>query len=97
MKSENLKEALEVIGQGVFDLFPDRDNNGKCLNEEERESVDKVYKFLDTALSSYVLVKWPECQNFMEEEWFDKESILALGSEDITGSSAYFIPIQRII
>jgi hypothetical protein len=33
----------------------------------------------------------------MLEEWFEEEAILALGSEDRTGSSAYFIPIKRII
>jgi hypothetical protein len=44
----------------------------------------------------YVLVRWPESQNFMEEEWFEDEAILALGSEDMTGSSAYFIPIHRL-
>lgn len=45
----------------------------------------------------YVLVRWPESQNLMEETWFRDEAIFALGSEDITGSSAYFIPLKRII
>ena len=46
--------------------------------------------------TSYNLIMWPESQNFMEEEWFEDEAILALGSEDITGSSAYFIPTHRL-
>ena len=45
----------------------------------------------------YILVQWPESQEYMEEEWFEEEAILALGSEEKTGSSAYFIPIKRII
>lgn len=46
---------------------------------------------------SYVLVSWPESQNFMECDWFRDEAILALGHEDETGSSAYFIPEERIL
>ena len=45
----------------------------------------------------YILVQWPDSQEFMEEEWFEEEAILALGSEDKTGSSAYFIPIKRFV
>ena len=46
---------------------------------------------------NYALVQWPESQDFMEKDWFREEAILALGSEDITGSSAYFIPIKRYL
>lgn len=46
---------------------------------------------------SYVLVKWPESQLFMECDWFRDEAILALGHEDQTGSSAYFIPESRFL
>lgn len=46
---------------------------------------------------NYVLVRWPESQEFMECDWFRDEAILALGSEDVTGSSAYFIPESRIL
>lgn len=43
-------------------------------------------------MERFVLVRWPESQLFMEEDWFEEEAILALGSEEKTGSSAYFIP-----
>ncbi len=46
--------------------------------------------------TSYNLIMWPESQNFMEEEWFEDEAILALGNEDMTGSSAYFIPTHKL-
>lgn len=46
---------------------------------------------------NYVLVRWPESQEFMECDWFRDEAILALGHEDQTGSSAYFIPESRIL
>lgn len=44
----------------------------------------------------YVLVQWPWSQEFMEEDWFQDEAIFCGGSEDKTGSSAYFIPVNRI-
>lgn len=93
----NFEEAIEVIGQGVFNLFIDRDENGKCNKPDEAESVNCVYRLLDAAAEGYVLIKWPKSQEFMEKEWFKKEAILALGSEDKTGGSAYFIPIKRIV
>lgn len=46
---------------------------------------------------AYILVQWPDSQNFMEEPWFEEEAILALGCEDKVGSSAYFIPRDRVI
>jgi len=42
----------------------------------------------------YQLVQWPDSQVFMDAEWFDKECSLA--DFDKFGSSAYFIPADRI-
>lgn len=92
----DVESALEVIGQGVFDLFPNRDGNGKCINENDRKAVEEVNNFLDAAKESYILVQWPKSQRYMEEDWFDKEAIFCGGSEEKTGPSAYFIPIKRI-
>jgi hypothetical protein len=39
----------------------------------------------------YVLVMWPDSQEFMEEEWFDEEAVLHPDE-----SSAYFIPKERL-
>jgi hypothetical protein len=44
----------------------------------------------------YVLVRWPDSQDYIEYDWFEEEAILALGKEEFTGSSAYFIPVNRI-
>jgi hypothetical protein len=44
---------------------------------------------------NYVLIEWPESQDFMEEKWFQGEAILA--NEDQFSSSSYFIPEERII
>jgi hypothetical protein len=43
----------------------------------------------------YVIVEWPESQELMEEEWFDDEAILDV--EGIYGSSAYLIPLKRLL
>jgi len=48
-------------------------------------------------METYVLVPWPESQEYMEEQWFSDEAILALGAEESVGSSAYFIPTHRIL
>lgn len=48
-------------------------------------------------MKTYILIEWPESQDYMEESWFGEEAILAIGKEDITGSSAYFIPEDRLI
>lgn len=79
----NFKDVMEIIGQAIFEL--------------PEEDVEIVNNFLEIVPESYVLVQWPESQELMEAEWFAEEAILALGSEDKTGSSAYFIPINRLI
>ena len=86
----NFENAIEVIDQAIFELLPVEDST----HDETRQAVNNL---IDAASEGYVLVQWPESQEFMEEEWFEEESILALGSEDKTGSSAYFIPIKRIV
>lgn len=54
-----------------------------------RNTISIILNCID---SGYVHVDWPESQELMEEEWFKDEAIL-----DINESSAYFIPINRII
>lgn len=41
----------------------------------------------------YILVEWPESQNYMDFDWFVEEAHLA--NEELAGSSAYFIPHIR--
>ncbi len=90
MKQTNFELAKEVIGQAIFDLLPPEDPE----NDESREAVNSLINAVE---EGYILVQWPESQDLMEEEWFEEEAILALGSEDKTGSSAYFVPIKRIV
>ena len=48
-------------------------------------------------METYILVPWPEFQEYMEEDWFYDKAILAVGAEEKVGSSAYFIPAHRIL
>jgi len=41
--------------------------------------------------NTYVLITWPESQEFMEEHWFKDEAILHCES-----SADYFIPLLRV-
>lgn len=86
----NLENTLEIIGQGMDLLLLPEDSN----NNESRQL---VHTFLNTAANSYVLVEWPESQEFMDEDWFEEEAVCAVGSEDRFGSAAYFIPLKRVI
>ena len=45
--------------------------------------------------TSYIVITWPEVQELMEEDWFNEEAIL--DSSGKFGSSAYFVPLKRII
>jgi len=46
----------------------------------------------------YVLVQWPESQNYMEENWFYEEAILYQANKYQEHlDSAYFIPLKRRI
>lgn len=85
-KKLTVDEMVETISQSVYE---------NTLGNPETNK--QVKDFLNTVTDGYVLVQWPNSQEYMEEEWFDDEAILALGSEDITGSSAYFIPIKRVV
>jgi hypothetical protein len=90
MKQTNFELAVEVIGQAVSELLSVKDST----NNDTRQAINSL---INCAEEGYVLIQWPESQEYMEEEWFEEEAILALGSEDKTGSSAYFIPIKRIV
>ena len=82
-KQTNYELAIELIGQGMYEIVP-----------EGNKDVNALLNCID---EGYCLIQWPESQEYMEEEWFKEEAIFCGGSEDKTGSSAYFIPIKRLI
>lgn len=78
-----LEQVIEVIGNVIFETLPAEDSE----NDEIREDIDNVLEYLENA---YILVQWPESQQYMEEEWFDEEAVLS-------DESSYFIPLNRLI
>lgn len=90
MEQTKLEQAIEVIGQATYEALPPEDPE----NDEIRGNITSL---LNLVRDGYSLVQWPDSQEYMEEEWFDEEAILALGSEDKTGGSAYFITINRLL
>lgn len=84
----HFEAAIKIMKRAVDETLPE-------------DSVLSTRQFVESLINAlengYLLVEWPDSQDFMEEEWFEDEAILALGSEDKTGGSAYFIPIRRMI
>ena len=84
----NLNDVIKFIGKAIYHY----------ADENTPETVlDGASALVALQDSSYTLVRWPESQMYMEQPWFETEAILALGSEETTGSSAYFIPVARIL
>lgn len=46
-------------------------------------------------MERFILVRWPEVQNLMEEPWFRDE--VCLDVESKYGDSAYFVPENRLV
>ena len=87
MEKQSFDDVIEILGACVYDTFPPEDS----ANNEIRQSINNL---INCAIDGYVLVQSPE---YMEEDWFDEEAIFCSGSEDKTGSSAYFIPIKYVV
>lgn len=85
---------MKLINSNELELDITLNYDDWCRNPR-----DTAKNFINRVIEQpyYVLVEWPESQQFMEEEWFEEEAILALGSEEITGSSAYFIPVKYML
>lgn len=60
-----------------------------------REDRELIENLISTLEFSYVAVSWPDCQYYMNEEWFQDEAIL--DAESKVSDSTYLIPINRLI
>lgn len=90
MERSSFDETLDII----FGMLDDSFNADDPDNDESRFKVNQAISCLQTG---YMLVEFPDVQAFMEEDWFEEEAIFCGGSEEKTGSSAYFIPIKYLI
>lgn len=92
MKQSNYDLAAETIGRCVYAAA-----NMPSEDSPTPEALEAINNLIRCADRGYVLIEWPESQELMEEEWFENEAILALGAEEKTGGSAYFVPIKRVV
>jgi hypothetical protein len=80
------QKAIELGENGNF-AFTAPEYQEVYLQAFENKKLENVY----------LLVKWPESQVIMDEEWFDKECHLAdMERDPSVGSSAYFVPMNRV-
>jgi hypothetical protein len=91
----NISDIVEVIGAAVFKYVNQKDTEGKCSNPVKDDTTKTVHTFVQLAVGGYAIVTWPDVQELMDEDWFDEEAILE--TEGKFGSSAYFVPIKRLI
>jgi hypothetical protein len=65
----------------------------KFIPLEYLDAFTSGVRFAESVYSEnfYVLVHWPEVQDFMSEDWFENEAVLHFEE-----SSAYFMPVERI-
>lgn len=86
------------------DDLPDIDRREE--KDKASSTVARIRRMLSLALIShedldsvFILVEWPEVQDFMDKEWFRSEAVLyQVFDEEQTGKdSAYLIPIERVL
>ena len=90
----NLERGIEVIGEAIHDYMGLSSSNPK-----EKIEIDNVNQLLENASKGFVLVEFPESQEYMECDWFEEESVLCNDRKLLKRKeyAAYFIPIARIL
>ncbi len=87
MKKEQYDHAISIIRRLLRAHLP--------LNVTH-PLIESYISFNDQLISdSYMLIPWPDSQDYMEKEWFRDEAILA--EHESVGSSAYFIPTKYLL
>lgn len=84
------KELIEAI-DGLNVIKYSLSKFEKEFNNDNIKQSECYIRFIeDEHISNeYILIPWPDSQEFMEKEWFDGEAILF-------SNSAYFIPKNRL-
>lgn len=94
--NQNNSQATNPNNLHSLEYRPDLIERLGLVVESINEICKSYIKGKQAINEGYFLVRFPEVQEYMEEEWFDDEAIFCGGSEDKTGNSAYFIPINKI-
>ena len=91
-----LEKIYEVLGESVFEMLSAEEDVSENPQDPTLNSiVMEIGNFLELTHNSYILVQWPDSQEYMDEDWFASEAIL--DHESKFGHSAYFILLKRII
>lgn len=80
MEKKELEAAIEIIGNALFEM-------GLSINPKDNPEVNSLLRNIEDC---FVLIHWPESQSYMDEKWFEKESVLS-------ERSSYFIPLSRVM
>ena len=92
-----LEKIYEVLGESVFEMLSaEEDVSENPQDPTLNPIVMEIGNFLELAHNSYILVQWPDSQEYMDEDWFALEAILDHEAK-FGQHSAYFIPLKRII
>lgn len=83
------KKALNVMQSTALNFLPKEDTNNTVIRQKVVDICNLIEK------GAMVLVPWPQSQEFMDEEWFLEEADLA--DPERFGSSAYYVPLNRIL
>lgn len=92
------KKGIIELGVGGNFLFTSAESQDEYVEAFEKKKIDISREATTKLEGIYMLIKWPESQLLMDEEWFDTECHIADMSRDPeVGSSAYFVPVKRMI
>jgi hypothetical protein len=92
------KEGIIELGVGGNFLFTSEESQSEYVKAFEKKKIDIAREVTTQMEGIYMLIKWPESQLLMDEEWFETECHIADMTRDPeVGSSAYFVPVKRMV
>ena len=92
------KKGIIELGVGGNFLFTSEESQLEYVKAFDKKKIDISREATTKMEGIYMLIKWPESQLLMDEEWFDRECHLAdMVKDPEVGNSAYFVPVKRMI
>lgn len=92
------KKGIIELGVGGNFLFTSEESQSEYVKAFEKKKIDIAREVTTQMEGIYMLIKWPESQLIMDEEWFDRECHLAdMARDSEVGNSAYFVPVKRMV
>lgn len=94
MNKQYRGEFAFASATGRFDSWGERNKQNKVCTHW-----CYIHEFAIEECPVYTVVTWPQVQELLDKEWFDDEAVLINDDNGIAtyGSSAYFVPLKRLI